>query len=122
LVRSSRSLPAAGGRSGETPASRLDDQHRSSHVRPETKTGERLYARLSRIALDLDDLVLELAAAGLSFDEAEGMRVPAAHLALAIGWMEDAFSEAQTDHSQRQTYLAFHRELLVACCQARAEG
>lgn len=76
---------------------------------------DRLYAQLSRIALDLDDLALELAAVGLSFEEAEEMRVPAAHLLLAVDRIEDAFYEAQTlDDRRRAQGLAFHRGLLAA--------
>ncbi len=82
---------------------------------PRSVRSDRLYARLSRIALDLDDLALELAAVGLSFEEAEGMRVPAAHLALAVDRVEDAFYEAQTlDDSHRAQDLAVHRDLLAA--------
>lgn len=80
----------------------------------------RLYARLARIALDLDELALELAAAGLSYEQAEGMDVPIAHLALGVEALEDALCRAQKlDQSHRGHDLAIDRELLAASRQPR---
>lgn len=115
--------PASGRRSGRALVHGLDDDQRHSHVPPAPSAADRLYARLSRIALDLDDLALELAAVGLSFEQAEGMRVPAAHLALAVDRIEGALYRAQTlDQSHRARDLAFHRELLAVCHHARGTG
>jgi hypothetical protein len=56
----------------------------------------RLYAKLSRLALDLDDVALELEAADISFDQAFALGAPVEYLGTGKDRIEDALYEAQS--------------------------